>query len=122
VGDVAGTESESYLIAAERELMEETGFRAGYLQIVAEGPISPGLSTETIVLILGTALEKKEKGGGDDTERITVHAVPFNRVEAFLNLMKAQGRMIDPKVYSGLFFIRQEADATSHKSWPGRRT
>ncbi len=93
--------------AANRELIEETGFEAAQIEEVAEGPVTPGLSNERVVLFLATGLKRVGPGGGVDGEQITVHEVPLGEVEAFLREQAARGRAIDLKVYSALHFARR---------------
>ncbi len=93
--------------AANRELIEETGFEAASIVEVAEGPVTPGLSNERVALFLATGLKRVGTGGGVDGEQITVYEVPLAEVEAFLREQAARGRAIDLKVYSALYFARQ---------------
>ncbi|HEY0138966.1 MAG TPA: NUDIX hydrolase [Nannocystis sp.] len=93
--------------AANRELVEETGFEAAHIEEVATGPVTPGLSNECVALFLATGLRRVGPGGGVDGEQITVHEVPLLEVEAFLREQAARGRTIDLKVYSALHFARR---------------
>lgn len=106
VGDDSGNSEEPILEAARRELLEETGYEAARLEIVAQGPVSPGLSTETIALVHATGLERRHEGGGIDSEDITVHAIPREKVRKWLLKMEHSGTVaVDPKVYAGLYFL-----------------
>ncbi|MBS0584638.1 MAG: NUDIX hydrolase, partial [Proteobacteria bacterium] len=40
IGDIAGSHDESAILAAERELLEETGYRAARVEYLMEGPSS----------------------------------------------------------------------------------
>jgi len=40
-------------------------------------------------------------------EDITVHEVPLNEIATWLEAKAKAGVLIDPKVYAGLFFVRQ---------------
>ena len=51
VGDEKGTRDESFLAAARRELLEETGFAARRFVLLGESPTSPGLTSETVVFV-----------------------------------------------------------------------
>jgi ADP-ribose diphosphatase len=99
-GDLAGAETESLQTAAERELLEETGYRAGRWTELAHGYSSPGLTDESIVLFLAEGLTKVGAGGGDDSENITLHEVPLE--EAFAWLIQ-NGRRADLKLLAGLY-------------------
>ncbi len=106
VGD-GEDEGELGSAAANRELIEETGFEASHIEEVASGPVTPGLSNETVTLFLASGLRRVGPGGGVDGEQITVHEVPLTDVEEFLREQAARGRAIDLKVYSALYFARR---------------
>jgi len=93
--------------AALRELLEETGYQAEDVELVAGGPPTPGLSSEIAVFYQATSVKKVSQGGGVGSEKITVHEVPLKKVDGWLQGMEAKGRLIDPKVYAGLYFLRK---------------
>jgi ADP-ribose pyrophosphatase len=105
VGDKEEFEGEDMSVAAERELLEETGYAAEQLEFLTEGPPSPGAMSETIAFFLATGLRKVADGGGDETEDITVHEVPVHDVPQFLRTMADRGVAVDSKVWAGLFFV-----------------
>jgi ADP-ribose pyrophosphatase len=94
-------------VAANRELIEETGFEAQHIEEVARGPSTAGLSSETIGLFLATGLRRVGAGGGVDSEDIKVFEVPLGEVEDFLREQSGRGRAIDLKVYTALHFARR---------------
>ena len=99
VGDLAESENESLLESAERELLEETGYRAAkWTQLIAAYS-SPGLTDESIVLFLAEKLTKTGIGGGDAGERILVHEVPLDQVATWLS---SRGGRADLKLLAGL--------------------
>lgn len=100
--DVAGEPCEE---AARRELLEETGYRAGDIRILSTGPASSGLTSELVTLVLAVDLKREHAGGGVENENITVHEVPLDEVHAWLENKAREGCMIDPKIYSGLYFL-----------------
>lgn len=104
VGDIPGEEHEALQIAAERELLEETGFSAAAWQWLMTGPSSPGLCTEMVTLFLAKNLTREHAGGGDHTEDIQVHEVDLAELPQWLQAQHAAGKAIDPKVYAGLYF------------------
>lgn len=104
VGDGAG-HGEDLATAARRELLEETGYEAGVLEFLSEGPPSAGLSPEAITIFLASDLKRVGEGGGDATETILVHEVPEGEVEAWLEAKQREGCRVDPKVYAGLYFL-----------------
>ena len=104
-GDIAGEEGESLERAARRELLEETGYGGGSMQEVATMLSSPGLTNETVTLFVAEGIEKQGDGGGDGGENITVHVVPLAEIDAWLASAAASGKMINAKVYSGLYLL-----------------
>jgi ADP-ribose pyrophosphatase len=105
VGDLAGSQNENALLAAQRELEEETGYRCGRVSFVHEGPSSSGMSNEIIAYVRAHDLVKTGDGGGDESEKIVVHEVPCNEAGAWLLARAAEGYSIDPKLFAGLWFI-----------------
>lgn len=103
-GDIAGKEGEPLTEAAARELEEETGWRAGRVEPLVTGPVSAGLTTEILSFFRATDLARVGNGGGDEHEDIAVHLVPLDGVTSFLAARAASGVMVDPKVYSALYF------------------
>jgi ADP-ribose pyrophosphatase len=108
VGDVAGSEDEGIEEAARRELLEETGYRAGELELLTEGPVSPGLSTEVVSVFLARGAERVSSGGGDASEDIAVHAVPVAAADGWLEARRREGVLVDAKVYTGLYFAQRD--------------
>lgn len=108
-GDIPGEEHEALAIAAERELVEETGYEARTMRLVANGPPSAGMSDEVVAIYLATGLKKVHAGGGDATENIVVHEILLSEVVAWLDAAVARGQLIDPKVYAGLYFAERAA-------------
>lgn len=107
VGDDEGFEDETLEQAAARELEEECGYRADRLQRLTHGPTSAGLTDEVIHFYQARGLTRTGDGGGVDGEDITVHAVALDQVPAFLAERESAGRMVDPKVYAALYFLKQ---------------
>jgi ADP-ribose pyrophosphatase len=105
VGDLSGSENEGALIAAQRELEEETGYRCSRVSFVHEGPTSSGMSTEIITFVRAHDLVKVGEGGGDESENIVVHEVLREEAASWLLARQAEGYSIDPKLFAGLWFI-----------------
>jgi ADP-ribose pyrophosphatase len=99
-GDVPGAENESLVEAAQRELLEETGYVAGQWTELGRGYSSPGLTDESIALYLAEDLRKTGAGGGDASESIVIHEIALDDVVSWL---AKQGAMIDLKLMAGLF-------------------
>ena len=111
VGDLAGQADESALLAARRELEEETGYRCQRVEFIHRGPSSSGMSSEMISFVRAWDLQKVGPGGGDDSENIVVHEVPRTQAGAWLFARAAEGYSIDPKLFAGLWFIEHGAPA-----------
>lgn len=110
VGDVSGQEEESFETAAERELLEETGYEAKELIRLFNGPPSPGMTSEDVTFFLAMNVEKVADGGGDESEEITVHVVPIEDVPKWLVAQMEAGRQVDLKVYVGLFAAQEKME------------
>jgi len=105
VGDLVDQADESALLAAARELEEETGYRCQRVEFIHAGPSSSGMSTEMITFARAWDLQKVGPGGGDETENIVVHEVPRREAGAWLFARAAEGYSVDPKLFAGLWFI-----------------
>ena len=105
VGDLSGQAQETFESAALRELEEETGYRAARLDFLMEGPNSAGSSNSKMALYRASGLRKVGPGGGDKDENITVHVVPIQGIWAWLQAQQARGRLLDPKILTGLWFL-----------------
>ena len=108
IGDIkpVKTKRESIANAARRELLEETGYRARTMRFLTSGPAASGSSTVVITFFLATGLTKAGDGGGDESENILVHEVPLASADAWLEKMRTRGYWVDPKVYAGLYFLK----------------
>lgn len=107
IGDIAGQEDEPFERAAERELEEETGYAAGEWQYLMTGPPTPGLANEYAAFYLARGLSRVGAGGGDELEQITPHSVPLSRIHDWLAERRAEGVLVDPKVYAGIHFAER---------------
>jgi len=104
VGDEPGTGEEDLIEAAKRELLEEAGCVSNRWQYLIEGPSSPGLTNERYTMYLALDAKKVSAGGGDESEDIHVRLVPLDQVETWLQERLKQGLLVDPKVYTALYF------------------
>lgn len=100
---------ETYETAARRELIEETGYRASCLKKLLTSPSTPGMADEMITIFFASGLERVGPGGGDGNEDITVHHVPLDSAVDWLEARMAEGIMLDPKIYAGLFWAQLHA-------------
>lgn len=103
---ISGDEGEeSALQSARRELEEETGYRADAWTYLFTGPSSPGLTTEMVSFYLADGLHQISEGGGVVHENIIVHRVPLPLVHGWLMDQIGQGKVVDPKIFMGLYFL-----------------
>lgn len=107
-GDIPGLENEALVEAAKRELLEETGYTANEWTELGSGYSSPGLTDESIVLFLARGLEKNGPGGGDESEEIVIHEIPWTGVLSWLKHREAKA---DLKLLAGLFAVSHAVDS-----------
>ncbi len=98
---------ESPLVAASRELEEETGFSAGTLKLLMVCPSSAGMTDERLFFVLATDLTRTGPGGGDAGEDIEVHIVPCSKIDGWLERNASSGKLVDPKIYSALYWLQK---------------
>ena len=107
MGDEAGHENEDPVIAADRELVEETGYQARDLDLVATTATSPGMANEFVHFVLAWNLDRVGPGGGVDNENIVVHEVPIDKARGWLREQQGKGLVIAAKVFAGLYFANE---------------
>ena len=110
VGD--DREEDSLVDAARRELIEETGWAPGRVDVLLTGPTSSGMSNERIAFARARDLVRVGEGGGVDGEDITVHAVPRAEAPAWLMRKQAEGYELDLKLWAGLWMIDRNPDGS----------
>jgi len=98
IGDEDGGDGETAEAAASRELEEETGYRARFIEDCGEYFSSPGMVSESFNLIRASGLEKVGDGGGVAGENIIVHRVALSDLEAFIEARRAEGTAIDVRL------------------------
>lgn len=105
-------EKEEPVIAAKRELEEETGYLAGNLKKIREFYPTIGFSNEKTTIFLATQLQKT-KQKLDEMEEIKVHAIAMDEVKEMLkkNIFKT------PSVTIGLmdYFLYHEGKEETKK-------
>jgi ADP-ribose pyrophosphatase len=100
VGDEGPEEA---IEAARRELAEETGYEAGSWELLARGPGSAGQSSEMITFFLARGARLAREQAAHDRDQIRAHAVPITGLPAWAFEREAEGVLIDPKVWAGLY-------------------
>ena len=98
--------------AARRELIEETGWSPGRVEVLLTGPTSSGMSNERIAFVRARDLTRVGEGGGVDDENILVHAVPRAEAPAWLMQKHAEGYELDLKLWAGLWMIERNPDGS----------
>ena len=98
--------------AARRELIEETGWSPGKVEVLLVGPTSSGMSNERIAFVRARDLTKVGEGGGVDNENITVHTVPRSDAPRWLMQKHAEGFELDLKLWAGLWMIERNPDGS----------
>ena len=76
------------------------------MEKILKGPISAGSSADMVIMLRAFDLKKVSEGGGDHYESIIVHEVPLNKTDQWLQAMERKGYLIEPKVYTGLYFLK----------------
>jgi len=113
VGD--SNAGESLELAAERELLEETGWQAAHIEVLMAGPTSSGMSNERAAFVRATGLTRIDAGGGDASEEIIVHEVPVEDAPRWLAQKMAEGYALDAKLWAGLWFLERNPDGSPAK-------
>ena len=113
-GLVGDDHAEDTLVdAARRELIEETGWSPGRVDVLLIGPTSSGMSNERIAFVRARDLVRVGEGGGVDSENITVHAVPRADAPAWLRRKQAEGYELALKRWAGLWMIDRNPDGSA---------
>lgn len=99
--------------AAARELVEETGWEPGKVEVLLTGPTSAGMSSERIAFVRATGLRRVGPGGGVAGEDIAVHEVPRADAPAWLMGKQAEGYELDLKLWAGLWMIERNPDGSA---------
>ena len=94
---------EDAIDAARRELAEETGFQASSLTRLARGPGSAGQSSEMVTFFLADGAARVGEQAAHDRGKIRVHVVPISELPAWTREREAEGAVIDPKIWAGLY-------------------
>lgn len=109
VGDEPEHLGESLAATAARELLEETGYRAGTVTPLIASPTSAGMSSEFVHLFHATDLVREHSGGGVGAENIIVHHVPLSELRTWLAAREAEGILVDFKIHAALWLARIHA-------------
>lgn len=105
--------SDTLEAAARRELVEETGWEPGEVEVLTIGPTTAGMSSERAALVRARALVKVGDGGGVEHEDIVVHAVPRATAARWLARKRAEGLEVDLKAWSALWLAGHGMDGAA---------
>ncbi|TAG08505.1 MAG: NUDIX hydrolase [Verrucomicrobia bacterium] len=103
VGDEPEFHGEPLAETARRELLEETGYRAGLIEPLLASPTSAGMTSEVMHLFHATDLVREHAGGGVGSENITVHHIPLAELRDWLQTCERDGLAIDFKIHAALW-------------------
>jgi ADP-ribose pyrophosphatase len=91
-------EGEESMLAATRELEEETGYRPARMEALGEFYSSPGMVSESFTLFRAHDLIRTGEGGGVDGEDIRVHRVALAGLSDQIAAWREQGYAMDVKL------------------------
>lgn len=109
VGDEPLCREEPLIVAARRELLEETGYQAGVLREVFCGACSAGLTDEQVTFFLASGLQKVASGGGVHGEDIQIHEIPLASCDVWLEQQRTNGMLLDARLLTGLYLLKQRS-------------
>jgi ADP-ribose pyrophosphatase len=110
---------EDAIVAARRELQEETGHAASRFRPLARGPGSAGQSSERITFFLAEGVHAAGEQAEHDRGKIRVHVVPVAKVLTWARAREREGSVVDPKIYAGIFLANLVKASPSGR--PSRR-
>ncbi len=98
IGDDESRPGETAQDAARRELEEETGYHADQLEELGEFYSSPGMISESFLLMRARGLNRVSAGGGTGSEDIRVHRVRLADLPQFVQERRSMGHGIDVRI------------------------
>jgi len=104
-GDSTDAADEALTVAASRELVEETGYEAAELRLLATAAPTAGLTSETMTYFAAYGLTKVGAGGGVEHERITTHLVAPADAREWLT-EQSKRAIVSATVYAGLYLTQ----------------
>ena len=105
---LADRPQEGLLECAQRELIEETGFRAGKMELLIRGPAAAASSSTLLDIYLATELEPVTSGPtGDEFLPLHVRRIPRGQVVRWLEERVERGEMVDPRIFGALLLAER---------------
>ncbi|HMK61318.1 MAG TPA: NUDIX hydrolase [Dissulfurispiraceae bacterium] len=106
---------ESLVEAARRELIEETGYVSDEFKLLAEGPVSSGLSTEVLTVYLAkkavlASAALRERFPIEETEDIEVIKSPIMSAYETISQYLIKGDVVDLKIYGFIELAQKRID------------
>jgi 8-oxo-dGTP pyrophosphatase MutT (NUDIX family) len=116
-----GDRDEELKTAAQRELIEETGYRAGFLEELLTSPSTPGMSDEIVTIYYASGLERV-----GPAVVMTMRILPFTmcRLKTQANGWKSEWRKVlwwTPKSMPGYSGLECDLDGLSASDRDTRR-
>ena len=97
---------ESEKEVARRELLEETGYKAGKLVRILQGPMNSGQSTDEAIYYFTEDVVFEKKPEYEDTEEIEIIKVPVSKLVDFIE-MSSKRMKVDSKILSILPILQK---------------
>ncbi len=94
---------EAFLVAAQRELLEETGYAAREWVEGSSAATTPGLTDESVTFFVARGLTKTHEGGGVEGESIRIHEIARVALPDWLRNAEAQGKKVAATLFAGLW-------------------
>ena len=107
----AGTcdrEEETVEQTAERELLEETGYKPNQLISVFKSPLDPGILTNEGYLFFAPRVDFVKNPMKEDCEEIEIYKVPLSNFFEFLDNSHTKGTKVDIKVFGAFYVLQQK--------------
>ncbi len=97
---LVGDEDRSATIedTAVKELEEETGFTAEWVERLGGFHASPGMVSESFTLVRAHGVSRCGDGGGTEHEDINVHLIEREDIPTFIEQKRTEGFAIDVKL------------------------
>lgn len=112
VGDI--DKNETFIEAAKKELLEETGYIADEIIFCAENcASSPGTTSETFTMAIAKIKDKtlhSEHLTTDGGIIVTRHNIKISEVRNWLKEQEKQGKSVTVQTYAGLFLLLEYLD------------